>query len=191
MKDFREGVRVFADKSVLERLVRLADSWRRILKVGDRVTDYFDSVEGDSGILLASAYPDRLARQLEKLSSRYKISNGKILTLDKHDPLIHSPFLVIAEADSGSSSGKVFLAAAVDPFLIPGIQHENKILKWSEAQEQFIAYRVIQAGTLILEERQVALQYNEALTDQLISNCLLYTSPSPRDRQKSRMPSSA
>ena len=24
-----------------------------------------------------------------------------------------------------------------------------------------------------------------------ISNCLLYTSPSPRDRQKSRMPSSA
>ena len=25
----------------------------------------------------------------------------------------------------------------------------------------------------------------------LISNCLLYTSPSPRDRQKSRMPSSA
>jgi ATP-dependent helicase HrpB len=169
MKDFREGVRVFADKSVLERLVRLADSWRRILKVGDRVTDYFDSVEGDSGILLASAYPDRLARQLEKLSSRYKISNGKILTLDKHDPLIHSPFIVIAEADSGSSSGKIFLAAAVDPFSIPGIQHENKILKWSEDQEQFIAYHVIQAGTLILEERQVALQYNEALTDQLIS----------------------
>ena len=25
----------------------------------------------------------------------------------------------------------------------------------------------------------------------LLSNCLLYTSPSPRDRQKSRMPSSA
>ena len=27
--------------------------------------------------------------------------------------------------------------------------------------------------------------------DILINNCLLYTSPSPRDRQKSRMPSSA
>ena len=26
---------------------------------------------------------------------------------------------------------------------------------------------------------------------QLVENCLLYTSPSPRDRQKSRMPSSA
>ena len=29
------------------------------------------------------------------------------------------------------------------------------------------------------------------LDQPLIENCLLYTSPSPRDRQKSRMPSSA
>ena len=28
-------------------------------------------------------------------------------------------------------------------------------------------------------------------TKELINDCLLYTSPSPRDRQKSRMPSSA
>ena len=30
-----------------------------------------------------------------------------------------------------------------------------------------------------------------ALVNAVISACLLYTSPSPRDRQKSRMPSSA
>ena len=30
-----------------------------------------------------------------------------------------------------------------------------------------------------------------SLSVTLIGNCLLYTSPSPRDRQKSRMPSSA
>eukprot|EP00828_Plagiopyla_frontata_P010601 TRINITY_DN15691_c0_g2_i1.p1 TRINITY_DN15691_c0_g2~~TRINITY_DN15691_c0_g2_i1.p1 ORF type:complete len:132 (-),score=24.57 TRINITY_DN15691_c0_g2_i1:12-407(-) len=29
------------------------------------------------------------------------------------------------------------------------------------------------------------------VSDQFLWNCLLYTSPSPRDRQKSRMPSSA
>ena len=33
--------------------------------------------------------------------------------------------------------------------------------------------------------------YVEKWTDDLTSRCLLYTSPSPRDRQKSRMPSSA
>ena len=30
-----------------------------------------------------------------------------------------------------------------------------------------------------------------SLEDRLVKHCLLYTSPSPRDRQKSRMPSSA
>ena len=32
---------------------------------------------------------------------------------------------------------------------------------------------------------------HERWVDTLLSDCLLYTSPSPRDRQKSRMPSSA
>ena len=32
---------------------------------------------------------------------------------------------------------------------------------------------------------------NSRELDMLLSTCLLYTSPSPRDRQKSRMPSSA
>ena len=34
-------------------------------------------------------------------------------------------------------------------------------------------------------------EINELLLDKDMKDCLLYTSPSPRDRQKSRMPSSA
>ena len=40
----------------------------------------------------------------------------------------------------------------------------------------------------VLGEKQPAISYEEA---KQVINCLLYTSPSPRDRQKSRMPSSA
>ena len=39
-------------------------------------------------------------------------------------------------------------------------------------------------GTILLLDACVALEL-------LVKTCLLYTSPSPRDRQKSRMPSSA
>ena len=46
----------------------------------------------------------------------------------------------------------------------------------------------------IKDDTDLAVEYNEALG--LLNSmecwvCLLYTSPSPRDRQKSRMPSSA
>ena len=34
-------------------------------------------------------------------------------------------------------------------------------------------------------------KYNVSVSSHLLDVCLLYTSPSPRDRQKSRMPSSA
>ena len=37
----------------------------------------------------------------------------------------------------------------------------------------------------------VAAKTNGRIKINLFYNCLLYTSPSPRDRQKSRMPSSA
>ena len=43
----------------------------------------------------------------------------------------------------------------------------------------------LRAYTELLEESR-----NEAIA-RMVADCLLYTSPSPRDRQKSRMPSSA
>ena len=39
--------------------------------------------------------------------------------------------------------------------------------------------------------RQEVNEHKESLANLKLSDCLLYTSPSPRDRQKSRMPSSA
>ena len=58
-----------------------------------------------------------------------------------------------------------------------------------------ISFCVIQRTrhTLIIEAKQkIKLKKIESLIIRIqISFCLLYTSPSPRDRQKSRMPSSA
>ena len=44
-----------------------------------------------------------------------------------------------------------------------------------------------------ISDEEVRVRIRSALGETVdpIDNCLLYTSPSPRDRQKSRMPSSA
>ena len=45
-------------------------------------------------------------------------------------------------------------------------------------------------GRIVIElSKEEAAQLGSLLVE--VSSCLLYTSPSPRDRQKSRMPSSA
>ena len=64
------------------------------------------------------------------------------------------------------------------------------------------ALHIADDGTVILNDHPVDDDYHTQLWDQLDAVrsrgvrvlamvCLLYTSPSPRDRQKSRMPSSA
>ena len=49
------------------------------------------------------------------------------------------------------------------------------------------------AGTVLLTEAVISNipEENSNPVPGMNPNCLLYTSPSPRDRQKSRMPSSA
>ena len=42
-----------------------------------------------------------------------------------------------------------------------------------------------------LEAAYVLKRQKGYVRNSMLSDCLLYTSPSPRDRQKSRMPSSA
>ena len=49
-------------------------------------------------------------------------------------------------------------------------------------------------GSILMQEAIVymhAILFMMAAADTLLADCLLYTSPSPRDRTRSRMPSSA
>ena len=41
------------------------------------------------------------------------------------------------------------------------------------------------------QDAEISLDMSQAAVKKMIGDCLLYTSPSPRDRTRSRMPSSA
>ena len=65
------------------------------------------------------------------------------------------------------------------------LKHKNKVAqKITEAFNKVKLYNS-------LEEGQNRPYDVEQCLDEYFKLCLLYTSPSPRDRQKSRMPSSA
>ena len=85
-----------------------------------------------------------------------------------------------------SSLNSILLIAAIVLF----INHMHRV---------YVAHRR-RAGHFTLEERREIARRDDlykswdharALAISLLSDCLLYTSPSPRDRTRSRMPSSA
>ena len=66
-----------------------------------------------------------------------------------------------------------------------------------EDEGHFVNFSILEDDTVIVTEffnftsTIQRLPLDEAIDKQKILTCLLYTSPSPRDRTRSRMPSSA
>ena len=55
----------------------------------------------------------------------------------------------------------------------------------------FFTYQLIAVGVNPQTAEVDACRMEHAVSDESFQNCLLYTSPSPRDMRRSRMPSSA
>ena len=80
------------------------------------------------------------------------------------------PILIAGQTASGKSQLALQIA-----------EKRNRIIVNADAIQVYENWRILTARPSIADE---------ALTAHMLY-CLLYTSPSPRDRQKSRMPSSA
>ena len=110
LRKYRAGERVNADRRVLDRIERLAQSWRKLLKIEmDNTAPNIFNI----GKLLATAYPERIAKRIDK-SLRYRLANGRIVKLNETDALAQEEWLAVAHLDAGTNEGKIFLAAAFD-----------------------------------------------------------------------------
>lgn len=110
LRKWRASERVNADRNALERIDKLASIWRKIFHIqpDNNIPDHFAT-----GRLILEAYPERIAKQLDKFSSRYKLTSGRVVRLSDHDTLIREPWLAIAQLDAGGGEGRIFLAAPV------------------------------------------------------------------------------
>ena len=65
------------------------------------------------GLLLALAYPDRVARRREGGADRYLLANGRGARLLAGDPLLDCDWLAVAHLDAGASEGRMHGRAEV------------------------------------------------------------------------------
>ena len=89
------------------------------------------------------------------------------------------------EAEQDNAGGKAFEAMLM---MMEARLGEN-MEKVAEAAQEAVRLSLLTKDNL--EKLDTKVNKNESSLRASIKACLLYTSPSPRDRQKSRMPSSA
>lgn len=147
LRKWRAGERVNADRSVLERIERLAVAWRKAFKVQVDNTVFADE---EVGRLIVEAYPERIARQVEKQGVRYKLANGRTALLPQHDPLMREEWIAIANLDAGMKEGKIFLAAPVDKEYLLSRAYEQEVVKWDTDRGVITAQLESRIGNVVI-----------------------------------------
>ena len=141
-----------ADPAVCARIEQIARRWRELLKIAAAPEPSPDPTM--VGLLLALAYPDRIARRREGSADRYQLANGRGVRLAVGDPLSGDDWLVAAQLDAGLSEGRIWLAAPValadlENHLAARISAVGEVA-WDERQAAVIARRERRLGTLVL-----------------------------------------
>lgn len=148
------------------RALRLASRLMRVASVKD------SDDAGMAGLLLAFAYPDRIARRRTSDEPRYRLVNGRGAVLEKADALAGEKFIAIADLDGAGAEGRIYMAGALDEADLR--QHfaahieTRESVEWDEQQQKVLAAKQERLGALVLSEKRLANPSIEAVQAALL-----------------------
>jgi ATP-dependent helicase HrpB len=109
------------------------------------------------GLLLAFAYPDRIARRQAGGDRRYQLANGRGACFAEAEPLVNEEYLVVANLDGTARWATIFLAAPIDMQDIDEVcaqhLHEIERIAWDDQAQAVRATRQRRLGELVLDDR--------------------------------------
>ncbi len=150
------------DRGAAERARLLADGWQRLLASERAATAPCPAQVDDAdavGLLLAHAYPDRIAQRRGDGGGRDGAADGRGATVDPADGLARADYLVIADLDGGEREARAWLAAplsrgALETHLAPRLREEDTVA-WDGLAQAVIARRTLRLDHLVVSERQI------------------------------------
>jgi len=125
-----------------------------------------------SGVLLAYAYPDRIAQQRNINEPRYLLINGKGALIPEFLQHHLYEYLVIANLDARHGEATIYLAAEISveqlENYLPQLIDDKLTTEWNEQQQRVEAKKKVSLGKLILEEK-----HSNTEDRQTIRQCLI------------------
>lgn len=108
-----------------------------------------------TGLLLALAYPDRIAMQRGPGEHRYLLASGRGARFHEKGMRLRDSCIVAASLDAGETEGLIHLAAPVSVDALrahPDIPiHSADVVRWDAQQQAVIARREERLGALVLD----------------------------------------
>jgi ATP-dependent helicase HrpB len=156
---------------VIQRICQNSQSWQKMLGITAHTGNQRHKID-HIGILLAQAYPDRIAQRQANESRRYKLANGRLARFRHPDPLEHQEYLVIADLDGTQPFSHIYMATPIhreDLFKdFVGLLETKECVEWNEATQSVAANREQRLGQLILEESRLPKPNSELVAPVLL-----------------------
>jgi ATP-dependent helicase HrpB len=113
-----------------------------------------------AGLLLALAYPDRVALARTPGEARYLLASGRGARLHESEMRLRQPCIVAASLDAGETEGLIYSAAPLDmdalrEHLAAHIRLDD-VVRWDAQQQVVIARREERFGALVLDGKPLA-----------------------------------
>ena len=126
-----------------------------------------------AGVLLALAYPDRIAQRRPGNAPRYLLSNGRGAVLQEADSLGAADWLAVAELDGETREARVFLAAELTEAEVEqtfASQLETRAsITWDTERQAVDASVETRLDAIVLRKRPLAKPDPEQVSDLLLT----------------------
>jgi ATP-dependent helicase HrpB len=112
-----------------------------------------------AGLLLAFAYPDRIAQRRAGTEGRYLLANGRGAYFERAESLAREPLIVAIDLEDREREARIQLAVplereALETHFGPQLERRTEIA-WSEREEAVVARESVRLDALVLEERSL------------------------------------
>lgn len=146
-----------ADASACERADQAARQFQRLLSAARSSTSR--TVE-QAGLLLALAYPDRVALARAPGDVRYLLASGRGARLPESEMRLRQPCIVAASLDAGETEGLVYSAAPLDldalRECLPTHIKVEETVRWEAREQAVVARREEKFGALVLDSKPLS-----------------------------------
>jgi ATP-dependent helicase HrpB len=172
--DYESTSGLTVDRAAVQRLKRTAELWKRQLTgLFGRLQQVNNlALSHDAGLLLALAYPDRIAKRQAGEEPRYLLANGRGARFIRPDLLSQEPFLVITDLDGATQWAGIHLAAPVAVEDLESL-YRDQLLKeqsvvWDERLGAVRVSRRRRLGAVVLAEEGLSNPDPQLVTTALL-----------------------
>jgi ATP-dependent helicase HrpB len=150
------------------RIEKVAADYRNLLGIeaSNNSFDYYDT-----GLLLAYAFPERIACARPGNNAQFQLANGKYAVAGHKDDLANEAWLAVANIDLRDGLGKIFLAAPLNPKDLAPLVKVKQQIKWDQRNGELITAENRCLGSIVLQSKPLK-QPNQILVKQTLANAI-------------------